>query len=41
MSQASRYRGLPVSEGVAAGQLYPGDSPAGTGSATPDEVAAA
>jgi phosphoenolpyruvate-protein kinase (PTS system EI component) len=41
MTQASRYRGLPVSEGVAAGQLYPGDTEAGHRSATPEEVAAA
>jgi multiphosphoryl transfer protein len=41
MTQASRYRGLPVSEGVAAGQLYPGDTRACTRSATPDEVAGA
>ncbi|HEY6279556.1 MAG TPA: putative PEP-binding protein [Streptosporangiaceae bacterium] len=41
MTQASRYRGLPVSEGVAAGQLYPGDTAAGDRSATPEEVTAA
>jgi phosphoenolpyruvate-protein kinase (PTS system EI component) len=41
MTQASRYRGLPVSEGVAAGSVYPGDTPAGTCPATPDEVAEA
>ena len=41
MTKASYYRGLPVSEGVAAGQLYPGDTPAGARPATPDEVAAA
>jgi phosphoenolpyruvate-protein kinase (PTS system EI component) len=41
MTQASRYRGLPVSEGVAAGPVYPGDTPAGTCAATPDEVAEA
>jgi phosphoenolpyruvate-protein kinase (PTS system EI component) len=41
MTQPSRYRGLPVSEGTAAGQLYPGDTPAGTLPATPEQVAAA
>jgi phosphoenolpyruvate-protein kinase (PTS system EI component) len=41
MTKASYYLGLPVSEGVAAGQLYPGDTPASTRPATPDEVAAA
>jgi phosphoenolpyruvate-protein kinase (PTS system EI component) len=41
MTQASRYRGLPVSEGVAAGQLYPGDIRADETPATPEEVAAA
>src|SRR6516165_1249112 len=41
MSQASRYRGLPVSEGVAAGRLYTGDTRGGPVPATPDEVAAA
>jgi phosphoenolpyruvate-protein kinase (PTS system EI component) len=41
MSAASRYRGLPVSEGAAAGRLYLGDTQAGAGRATPDEVAAA
>jgi len=41
MTRASRYRGLPVSEGVAAGRIYPGDTPAGTTSATPEEVAEA
>ncbi len=41
MTQASRYRGLPVSEGVAGGQLYPGDTRAGEAPATPEEVAAA
>lgn len=45
MTQASSYRGRPVSEGVAAGQLYPGDpqarNGAGTRPATPDEVAGA
>jgi phosphoenolpyruvate-protein kinase (PTS system EI component) len=53
MTQASRYRGLPVSEGVAAGQLYTGGSQPGNRagnrangqdgarSSIPDEVAAA
>src|SRR6516225_5596072 len=41
MSQASRYRGLPVSEGVAAGRLYTGDTRGDPVPATPDEVAAA
>jgi phosphoenolpyruvate-protein kinase (PTS system EI component) len=41
MIKPSRYRGLPVSEGVAAGQVYPGDTQAGSRSATPDEVAGA
>jgi phosphoenolpyruvate-protein kinase (PTS system EI component) len=41
MTQPSRYRGLPVSEGVAAGQLYRRDTQASARSATPDEVAAA
>ena len=41
MTQPSRYRGLPVSEGTAAGQLYPGDTPAGTLPATPEQVAEA
>jgi multiphosphoryl transfer protein len=41
MTQASRYAGLPVSDGVAAGQLYPGDAQAGAAPATPEEVAAA
>jgi phosphoenolpyruvate-protein kinase (PTS system EI component) len=41
MTRPSRYRGLPVSEGVAAGQLYSGDTQAGRHPATPDEVAAA
>jgi phosphoenolpyruvate-protein kinase (PTS system EI component) len=35
------YQGLPVSEGTAAGQLYPIDTPAGSLSATPEQVAAA
>jgi len=33
MTRSSRYRGLPVSEGVATGQLYPGGAPGGTASA--------
>ena len=41
MTQPSRYRGVPVSEGTAAGQLYPGDTPAGTLPATPEQVAEA
>jgi phosphoenolpyruvate-protein kinase (PTS system EI component) len=41
MTQASRYRGQPVSEGVAAGCIYPGDTRPGATSATPDEVAGA
>jgi phosphoenolpyruvate-protein kinase (PTS system EI component) len=41
MTQASRYAGLPVSEGVAAGQLYQGDTPPGETLATPEGVAAA
>jgi phosphoenolpyruvate-protein kinase (PTS system EI component) len=41
MTQASRYRGLPVSEGMAAGQLYPGDTWGDPGSPSPDEVAGA
>ena len=41
MTRPSRYRGLPVSEGVAAGQLYRRDTQAGGRPATPDEVAAA
>jgi len=41
MTQASRFRGVPVSEGVAAGPVFPGDTPAGTRPATPDEVAGA
>jgi phosphoenolpyruvate-protein kinase (PTS system EI component) len=41
MTQPSRYRGLPVSEGIAAGQLYPGDTPADTLPATPEQVAEA
>jgi phosphoenolpyruvate-protein kinase (PTS system EI component) len=41
MTQPSRYRGLPVSEGTAAGQLYPGDTPADTLPATPEQVAGA
>ena len=27
MTRSSQYRGLPVSEGVASGLLYPGDAP--------------
>jgi len=41
MTQPSRYRGLPVSEGMAAGQLYRGGTGAGDRPGTPDEVAAA
>ena len=41
MTQPSRYRGLPVSEGTAAGQLYPGNTPAGALPATPEQVAGA
>jgi phosphoenolpyruvate-protein kinase (PTS system EI component) len=41
MTKASRYRGLPVSEGIAAGQLYPGDIRASARPANPDEVAKA
>jgi multiphosphoryl transfer protein len=41
MIQASRFAGLPVSEGVAAGQLYPGDIQPGETLATPEQVAAA
>jgi len=41
MTQPSRYRGVPVSEGVAAGQLYRRDTQASGRPATPDEVAAA
>lgn len=41
MTQASRYQGLPVSEGVAAGQLYPADIRPRETLATPEEVAAA
>ena len=41
MTHPSRYRGLPVSEGIAAGQLYPGDTPADTLPATPEQVAEA
>ena len=41
MTQASLYPGLPVSEGVAAGQLYPGDIRPGETLATPEQVAAA
>ena len=39
MTAPSRYRGQPVSEGVAAGEVYPGDAPAvSTAGATVDEV---
>jgi phosphoenolpyruvate-protein kinase (PTS system EI component) len=41
MTQPSRYQGLPVSEGVAAGQLYRRDTQASGRLATPDGVAAA
>jgi phosphoenolpyruvate-protein kinase (PTS system EI component) len=41
MTRPSRYRGLPVSEGVAAGQLYRADTQAGERPGTPDEVASA
>ena len=41
MTRSSRYRGRPVSEGVAAGKLYRSDTRAGRHPATPDEVAAA
>jgi phosphoenolpyruvate-protein kinase (PTS system EI component) len=41
MTQPSQYRGLPVSGGVTAGQLYRRDTQAGARPATPDEVAAA
>src|SRR2546423_8736421 len=41
MTHPSRYRGLPVSEGIAAGQLYPGGTPAGPLPATPEQVAEA
>jgi phosphoenolpyruvate-protein kinase (PTS system EI component) len=41
VTQPSRYQGLPVSEGVAAGQLYRRDTQASGRPATPDEVAAA
>jgi phosphoenolpyruvate-protein kinase (PTS system EI component) len=41
MTQAIRFRGVPVSEGVAAGSIYPGDTRAGSRPATPDEVAGA
>ena len=41
MSQPSRYQGLPVSQGVAAGQLYRRDTQAAARPVTPDEVAAA
>jgi len=41
VSQASGYRGVPVSEGIATGQLYHGSAPAAARSAGPDEVTAA
>jgi phosphoenolpyruvate-protein kinase (PTS system EI component) len=41
MTKPGRYQGLPVSEGVAAGQLYRRDTQAGGRPATPDDVAAA
>ena len=41
MTRSSRYRGRPVSEGVAVGKLYRRDTRAGRHPATPDEVAAA
>jgi multiphosphoryl transfer protein len=41
MTKPSRYRGMPVSEGVAAGQLYRREARAGGRPANPDEVAAA
>jgi len=41
MTRPSRYRGLPVSEGVAAGHLYLPDTQPGPLQATPDEVAGA
>ena len=41
MTQASRFRGVPVSEGVAAGSVYPGDTRAGPRPATSDKVAGA
>lgn len=41
MTQPGSYRGLPVSEGVAAGQLYRRDTHASARPATPDDVAAA
>jgi len=41
MTRPSRYRGLPVSEGVAAGHLYLPDTRRGPLQATPDEVAGA
>lgn len=47
MSEASRYRGQPVSEGIAVGEVYLGDAPgaggagASGGRATADEVRAA
>jgi len=41
MTQPSRYPGLPVSEGVAVGQVYRRDAQASARPATADEVAAA
>jgi multiphosphoryl transfer protein len=41
MTQPSRYQGLPVSQGTAAGQLYRRDTQAAARPVTPDEVAAA
>jgi phosphoenolpyruvate-protein kinase (PTS system EI component) len=41
MTRPSRYRGLPVSEGVVAGHLYLPDTQPGPLQATPDEVAGA
>ena len=41
MTQPSGYRGLTVSEGVAAGHLYLPDTQPGPVQATPDEVAGA
>jgi phosphoenolpyruvate-protein kinase (PTS system EI component) len=41
MNPRSRYQGLPVSEGVAAGRLYLGDTRVGAVVAAPDEVRAA
>jgi phosphoenolpyruvate-protein kinase (PTS system EI component) len=40
VTQPSQYPGLPVSEGMAAGQLYPGDTPGGPSAraASPEEL---